>query len=145
MLASSLISLTLLGLGLAAPLPKNCATNVDINGPNMIHAGCTIKLQFLIPSRQINTINGLKVEMYPSGSRRGVVVHQVSTVDIQSQKDAIEILFPITSRFIGNDTLILTGNPPKDAKIGSSTQCPSVYGVHKLQVLPSSPDVMCMF
>ncbi|KAK9722699.1 hypothetical protein K7432_002511 [Basidiobolus ranarum] len=144
MLASTLLSLTLLSVGLSAPLPKNCATNVEINGPNVIHAGCTMKLQFRIPSREVSTVNGLKLELYPAGSRRGVVVHQVNTVDLQSQKGSIEILFPIASRFIGNDTLILT-DTLKNGKASRPAGCPSVYGVHKLMVLPPSPDVMCIF
>ncbi|KAK9722697.1 hypothetical protein K7432_002509 [Basidiobolus ranarum] len=144
MLASTLLSLAMLSLGFAAPPPSICRTNVDIDGPNTIHAGCTMKLQFRIPSREINTVNGLKVEMYPSGSRRGAVIHQISTVDIQSQGNFIEILFPITSRFIGNDTLILT-DTQKEGKKNRPTKCPSVYGVHKVKVLPSDPDVMCIF
>ncbi|KAK9708290.1 hypothetical protein K7432_009741 [Basidiobolus ranarum] len=143
MLASTLISLALLGVGLSAPLPNNCATNMEIKGPNVIHAGCTIKLQFRIPSHEVSTVNGLKVELYPVGSRRGVLVHQVDTVDIQSQKGAMEILFPITSRFIGNDTLILT-NALKNKKNSHPAGCPSVYGQHKVKVVPSSPDIMCI-
>ncbi|KAK9708288.1 hypothetical protein K7432_009739 [Basidiobolus ranarum] len=143
MLASTLISLALLGVGLSAPLPNNCATNVEIKGPNVIHAGCTIKLQFRIPSREVSTVNGLKVELYSADSRRGVLVHQVNTVDIQSQKGAMEILFPITSRFIGSNTLTLT-DILKNGKTSHPAGCPSVYGVHKVKVLPSSSDIMCM-
>ncbi|KAK9708287.1 hypothetical protein K7432_009738 [Basidiobolus ranarum] len=145
MFASTLISFALLGLGLSAPLPNNCATNVEINGPNVIHTGCSMKLQFHIPSQGVSTSTGVKVELYPAGSRRGTVVYQVDSVDIQSHNGPIELLFPITSRFIGNNTLILTENPSKNDRVRSARKCPSVYGAHKLQVLPSSSNVMCMF
>ncbi|KAK9708289.1 hypothetical protein K7432_009740 [Basidiobolus ranarum] len=145
MFASTLISFALLGLGLSAPLPNNCATNVEINGPNVIHARCSMKLQFRIPTQAVSTSTGVKVELYPAGSRRGIVVYQVNSVDIQSQKGAVELLIPITSRFIGNDTLILTENSSNNDQVRSPRKCPSVHGVHKLLVLPSSPNIMCIF
>ncbi|KAK9764361.1 hypothetical protein K7432_008187 [Basidiobolus ranarum] len=141
MISSTLIALSMLSLGFAAPSPSICTTNVDINGPGVIHAGCTMKLQFRIPSPVLNTVSGLNVELYRAGSRRGVVVHQVHTVDVQSQQGNIEILFPITSRFIGNDTLTLIDNKKNEKR---PVGCPLVYGIHKVRVLPSSPNVMCI-
>ncbi|KAK9708286.1 hypothetical protein K7432_009737 [Basidiobolus ranarum] len=143
MIASALLTLTMLSLGFAAPPPSICTTNVDINGPNAIHAGCTIKLQFCIPSPILNTVSSLHVKLYQAGSHRGVVVHQVNSVDLQSQQGGIEILFPITTRFIGNDTLIVT-DTLNSGKIKRPAGCPSVYAVHKVKVLPSSSDVMCI-
>ncbi|ORY01861.1 hypothetical protein K493DRAFT_312254 [Basidiobolus meristosporus CBS 931.73] len=59
--------------------------------------------------------------------------------DVRPVQGHIEILFPISSQFVGKDTLIVTETSR------NQRQCPTVYGSFELNVLPTSADVMCMF
>ncbi|KAK9759581.1 hypothetical protein K7432_017275, partial [Basidiobolus ranarum] len=97
-------------------------------------------MKCLILITSLSTVNGCKVDLYLASARHGVVVPQVNTKYIQNQKGAIDLLFPVTSQFIGSDTLILTENPLKNDRIGSPRKRPSVYGVHQQLVLPSDPN-----
>ncbi|ORY01856.1 hypothetical protein K493DRAFT_312250 [Basidiobolus meristosporus CBS 931.73] len=138
MYISTLLSLVLVGVTLSAPLPQVCKSNAVSQGPKAINVGCKIKLQLTVPAHILSAVDTLDIKLYPSGSRRGTLVHQVNTKDVQSGQQSIEAVFPISGRHLGKSTLVLTESPYQG--IG----CPAVYGVHEVTVLPSSPDVMCI-
>ncbi|ORY01852.1 hypothetical protein K493DRAFT_312246 [Basidiobolus meristosporus CBS 931.73] len=139
MFMSTLLSLAMVGVSFSAPFPYICKPNVEIEGTRVTNAGCSIKLELAISSGILSTVSSLDVKLYKGNSPRGILVHQVQTKGTQAGQGNVEILFPVGSEYLGNNTLIVTETSRKQ------TQCPRVYGTHGLRVLPASGDVMCIF
>ncbi|ORY01850.1 hypothetical protein K493DRAFT_312244 [Basidiobolus meristosporus CBS 931.73] len=139
MIVTSLVALAMVGSTLAAPLPKICKQNVALQAPKEIQAGCSMRLRISIPAHVLSTVESLDVKLYPGKSHHGALVHQIQTKDILSNQENIDMMFPVTSKFLGSNTLLLTETSH------SGMGCPTIYGAQGLLVLPRKADVMCTF
>ncbi|KAK9761032.1 hypothetical protein K7432_014390 [Basidiobolus ranarum] len=66
MLVTNFMAPVVLDIGLAVLPSNNCGTNVKFNDPNVIHAGCNLKLQLYVSSHVLNAVGDLNVELYPA-------------------------------------------------------------------------------
>ncbi|ORY01859.1 hypothetical protein K493DRAFT_312252 [Basidiobolus meristosporus CBS 931.73] len=139
MILTPLVALAMVGSTLAAPLPKICKQNVALQAPKEIQAGCSMRLRISIPAHVLSTVESLDVKLYPGKSHRGTLVHQVQTKDILSNQENIDMMFPVTSKFLGSNTLILTETSH------NGMGCPTVYGAQELVVHPRRAGVICTY